>query len=59
MLDSIQFGMEMEQLEQEKKICEEIQRNILMVIDGGIFAEHERILRDAVVKFTDDFPEHR
>ncbi len=58
-LAAIEYGMEMAQLELEKQLCKEMEKNILMVIDEGIFADHERILREAVANYIDDFPIHR
>lgn len=51
--------MEMAQLEAEKQYCHDLEKQIQIVIEDGIFAEHGSILRQAAADFIADFPEHR
>lgn len=58
-LATIEYGMEIAELEAEKQQCKDLEKQIQMVITGGIYSEHESILRDAAAEFLVDYPEYR
>lgn len=51
--------MELAALEAQKEMCKDLDKQIQMVIEGGIFDEHKSILQEAVEDYLADYPEYR
>lgn len=51
--------MELAALQAQKEMCQDLDKQIRMVIEGGIVDQHKSILQEAVEDFLAEYPEHR